>query len=96
MLGSRNGSIAATRLHLFAVEWEPGSIRFYVDSALYETRTREELSPSTKWVFDHPFFLVLNLAVGGDWPGYPDATTGFPRTMHVDYVRVYRHEGDPK
>ncbi len=42
------------------------------------------------WVFDHPFFIVLNVAVGGDWPGSPDATTVFPQTMLVDYVRVYQ------
>ena len=41
------------------------------------------------WVFDHPFFLLLNVAVGGEWPGYPDDTTTFPQTMKVDYVRIY-------
>jgi beta-glucanase (GH16 family) len=75
--------------HLFAVEWEPGTIRFYVDNGLYETRARAELSPNAKWAFDHPFFLLLNVAVGGDWPGDPDTTTVFPQTMRVDYVRVY-------
>jgi beta-glucanase (GH16 family) len=79
----------ADDFHLFAVEWEPGTIRFYVDNKLYETRTRAELSPSAKWAFDHPFFLLLNVAVGGDWPGDPDTTTVFPQTMRVDYVRVY-------
>ena len=43
-----------------------------------------------KWVYDHPFFLLLNVAVGGGWPGNPDATTVFPQTMLVDYVRVYK------
>jgi beta-glucanase (GH16 family) len=42
-----------------------------------------------EWVYDHPFFLILNVAVGGHWPGDPDATTTFPQTMHVDYVHVY-------
>jgi len=76
--------------HLFAVEWEPQVIRFYVDDKLYATRTPADLPPGTKWVFDHPFFLVLNLAVGGDWPGEPDVHTKFPQSMLVDYVRVYR------
>jgi beta-glucanase (GH16 family) len=79
----------ADHFHLFAIEWEPDAIRFYVDKNLYATRTRAELRPNQKWVFDHPFFLLLNVAVGGDWPGDPDATTKFPQTMQIDYVRVY-------
>ncbi len=75
-----------------AVEWEPDVIRFYVDDVLYSTRMREELQPGWKWPFDHPFFLLLNVAVGGDWPGKPDATTVFPQIMLVDYVRVYRRD----
>jgi beta-glucanase (GH16 family) len=80
----------ADNFHLFAVEWEKDEIRFYVDKDLYATRKRIELKPNQKWVFDHPFFLLLNVAVGGDWPGDPDATTQFPQSMLVDYVRVYR------
>jgi len=80
----------ADGFHIFAVEWEPGEIRFYVDKNIYVTRTRADLPPGTKWVFDHPFFLLLNLAVGGDWPGSPDGSTKFPQSMLVDYVRVYQ------
>jgi len=76
--------------HLYAAEWEPNVIRFYVDSNLYATRTPADLPKGTKWVYDHPFFLILNLAVGGDWPGAPDNATVFPQTMLVDYVRVYK------
>jgi beta-glucanase (GH16 family) len=83
----------ADDFHVFAVEWEPNAIRFYLDDNLYVTRTRSDLRPSWKWVFDHPFFLLLNVAVGGDWPGNPDATTVFPQTMPVDYVRVYKRSG---
>jgi beta-glucanase (GH16 family) len=79
----------ADGFHIFAVEWETAAIRFYVDGNLYETRTPADLPPGTKWVFDHPFFIILNVAVGGDWPGSPDDTTVFPQTMAVDYVRVY-------
>jgi beta-glucanase (GH16 family) len=92
-LGERyrlRGQKFADDFHLFAVEWEPDMIRFYVDDHLYSTRRRTDLKPGWKWPFDHPFFLLLNLAVGGDWPGNPDATTVFPQTMLVDYVRVYR------
>jgi len=85
-----DGKKFADDYHLFAVEWEPQTIRFYVDDKLYATRTPADLPPGTKWVFDHPFFIVLNLAVGGDWPGEPDVHTKFPQSMLVDYVRVYR------
>jgi beta-glucanase (GH16 family) len=84
----------ADDFHIFAVEWGPNAVRFYVDNDLYVTRSRSDLRPGWKWVFDHPFFLLLNLAVGGDWPGDPDATTVFPQTMLVDYVRVYRRSGE--
>lgn len=84
------GQAFADDFHVYAVEWEPEAIRFYVDDHLYVTRTRADLHAGWKWTFDHPFFLLLNVAVGGDWPGSPDATTVFPQTMLVDYVRVYR------
>ncbi len=76
--------------HLYAVEWEPRVVRFYVDDKLYATFAPDLLPAGMKWVFDHPFFLLLNVAVGGSWPGAPDATTVFPQTMLVDYVRVYK------
>ncbi len=74
--------------HVYTVEWEPAAVRFYSDFTLYATFTPQ--SPGGgPWVFDHPFFIILNVAVGGDWPGSPDATTKFPQAMLVDYVRVY-------
>ena len=83
------GQNFAADFHLYAVEWEPDTVRFYVDSNLYATFRSFDWPAGGKWVFDHPFFMILNLAVGGDWPGSPDATTKFPQTMLVDYVRVY-------
>jgi beta-glucanase (GH16 family) len=80
----------ADDFHIFAIEWDPESVSFYVDQDVYVRRTRADLKPGWKWVFDKPFFLILNLAVGGDWPGSPDSTTVFPQSMLVDYVRVYR------
>jgi beta-glucanase (GH16 family) len=76
--------------HVFAIEWEPNQIRWYVDGQLYQTRTPADLPPGSAWVFDHAHFMLLNLAVGGYWPGDPDTTTVFPQKMYVDYVRVYR------
>jgi len=76
--------------HIFAIEWEPSAIRFYVDDNLYQTRTPADLPAGRIWVFDHPFFILLNLAVGGNFGGNPDSSTTWPQTMLVDYVRVYR------
>ena len=75
---------------LYAVEWDPAEIRWYVDDHLFETRKPSDLPGGTRWVFDHDFFIILNVAVGGEWPGNPDGTSVFPQQMKVDYVRVYR------
>lgn len=76
--------------HVYAVESSRDQIRWYVDGRLYQTLTPRNIPKGTTWVFDHPFFMLLNLAVGGGWPGSPDKTTTFPQAMLVDYVRVYR------
>ena len=75
--------------HVFALEWEPAALHFYVDGQMYATKTPGDLPEGTTWVFDHPFFLVLNLAVRGDMPRDPGPATAFPQRMLVDYVRVY-------
>ena len=80
----------ADGFHIFGVEWEADEIRWYVDGQLYARRTPADLPKGKQWVFNKPFFLLLNLAIGGEWPGNPDATTKFPAVMAVDYVRVYQ------
>jgi beta-glucanase (GH16 family) len=75
--------------HVFAIEWEPNAIRFYVDGNLYGTKTQADVPAGNRWVYDHPFFIIMNVAVGGIWPGNPDSSTQFPQVMKVDYVRVY-------
>ena len=84
------GGVFSDGFHVFAVEWEPNAIRWYVDGNLYQSRTAADLPGGAVWVFDHPFFMLLNVAVGGFWPGSPDATTMFPQRMYIDYVRVYQ------
>jgi beta-glucanase (GH16 family) len=79
----------ADDFHIFTVTWQPGSIELAVDHTTYKRITPADLPKGAAWVYDHPFFLLLNLAVGGNWPGYPDASTQFPQQMIVDYVRVY-------
>lgn len=75
--------------HTFTIEWESDEIRWYIDGVLYHSVTEASLG-ITPWVFDENFHFILNLAVGGDWPGSPDNTTVFPQTMEVDYLRVYQ------
>jgi len=81
----------ADDFHVFAVEWQPGALAFSVDRATYKRISQDDLPKGAAWVYNHPFFLLLNLAVGGNWPGYPDASTRFPQHMTVDYMRVYAH-----
>lgn len=90
----------SSQYHVFSCEWDPNEIRFYVDGNLYHKENDwfskkagfgEVTYPAP---FDQPFYLILNLAVGGDWPGNPDATTGFGDNaeLHVDYVKVYQKD----
>lgn len=79
--------------HVFAIEWAPGRIEWFVDDRPYHTVTPSSLPPGAPWVFDAPHFLLLNLAIGGNFLDNPDGTTPFPAIMLVDYVRIY--ERDP-
>ncbi|MEZ4594226.1 MAG: glycoside hydrolase family 16 protein [Chloroflexota bacterium] len=85
------GARYTDNFHVFAIEWEEDEIRWYVDDQMYQ-----KLTPTAvpgEWVYNHQFYIILNLAVGGEWPGYPDGTATFPQTMKVDYVRIYEKEG---
>ena len=79
----------ADDFHVYAIEWEPNEIRWYIDGRPYFRLTPAQLPPGTRWVFDHPHFVIMNVAVGGGWPGDPDATSTFPQRMLVDWVRVW-------
>jgi beta-glucanase (GH16 family) len=67
-------------------------MRFFWDDALIVERTPKDLPAGAKWVYNQPFFVILNVAVGGYWPKYPDDSTKFPQKMLVDYVRVYSRQ----
>jgi beta-glucanase (GH16 family) len=73
--------------HVFAVEWGSDFINYYVDDNLYQQIRPGDVTG--EWVYDHPFFLILNVAVGGDYVGFPTQDTPFPQTMYVDWIRVY-------
>jgi len=88
-----DGETFSEAYHTFAVDWQPGRIAWLLDGEVYQTLTPADLPSGTKWVFDNaPFFILLNLAVGGAWPGYPDESTEFPQEYRIDYVRVYSRQ----
>jgi beta-glucanase (GH16 family) len=87
------GRAFADDFHVFTVDWAPGSVTWFVDGVQYSRHTPADTSG--RWVFDHPFFMILNVAVGGGWPGSPDASTAFPQQMIIDYVHVYAQGGAP-
>ncbi|MXS71294.1 glycoside hydrolase family 16 protein [Chryseobacterium binzhouense] len=76
--------------HLFAVEWDADKIDFFVDDYLYQRLTRDEVEKKGQWVYNSPFFMILNVAVGGNYVGFPVDGTPFPQKMTIDYVRVYK------
>ena len=86
---SGHGSFAEN-FHTFAVEWDSLRVRFFVDDSLHYTVERHEIERYGRYVFDKPFFIILNLAVGGTFDGDPTSDAVFPAAMLVDYVRVYR------
>lgn len=80
----------AEAFHTYAVEWDESSISFLVDDHVYETRTPTDAAQSGgTWAFTQPNYIIVNLAVGGNWPGNPNGSTTFPQKMLIDWVRVY-------
>ncbi len=84
-----SSSINDNAFHLYTIEWDSLSIQWYMDGLLYFTLP---ITATTFDAFHQPFFIILNLAVGGNWPGSPDNSTIFPSEMLVDYVRYYQPE----
>jgi beta-glucanase (GH16 family) len=81
------GAKLGDAFHTYAIEWDASAIKFFVDDNLYETQTPAKAT-GRAWEFDQPFFIILNVAVGGQFPGSPDSTLTLPQTMKVDWVRV--------
>ncbi|NCO64141.1 MAG: glycoside hydrolase family 16 protein [Flavobacteriales bacterium] len=81
-----------TDFHIFGIEWAPDYINFYVDDVLYNQITPADVTG--EWVFNKPFFILINLAVGGNFVGSPNAETVFPQTLLIDYVRVYKNNNN--
>jgi len=82
------GAPLANGFHVYSVCWEPGRIRWYADQTLYHTVTPASLH-GCPWVFDHDFYLLINVAVGGRFSLHPNRSTAFPQAMLIDYVRIY-------
>ena len=95
--GPRGGTIdiadAESAFHLYAVEWTPEKIDFFVDDNKYFTFNNDHKGSQT-WPFDQPFYIILNMAVGGGWVGNPTPSTIFPAIMEVDYIRAYQYFQD--
>jgi beta-glucanase (GH16 family) len=85
---SLTGDRFDTDFHIFGIEWGENYINYYVDDVLYNQITPEDVTG--EWVFDEPFYIILNMAVGGNLPGSPNQNTVFPQEMLVDYVRIYQ------
>ena len=79
----------ADDFHVFSVEWDPGRIAWSLDGEVFQIISTSDVAVRGPWVFDHEFFILLNLAVGGSFVGDPDETTEFPQRMEIDYVRVF-------
>jgi beta-glucanase (GH16 family) len=91
--GSRDiGTPVSNDFHTYAVDWSPNLIVWTMDGVEYTRKTPADIN-GNRWVYDHPFWMLLNLAIGGDWPGDPDGRTQFPARMLVDYVRVNASSG---
>lgn len=75
--------------HTYAIEWDPERVVWKIDEQAFFTATPADLPAGTEWVYDHPFFAILNLAVGGTYVGNPDGSTVFPQSLVIDHVRVY-------
>ena len=78
-----------TEFHVYSIIWDKDKISFFIDDVQYFLFENDQQSNYKTWPFDQRFHLLINIAVGGDWPGNPDNSTNFPRKMLVDYVRVY-------
>lgn len=89
------GAKYADDFHIFAIEWTTNQIKWFMDDQHYFTATPASLPGGSTWPFSQPQFILLNLAVGGNWPGYPSNYTVFPQQMLVDYVRVYSFSNAP-
>ncbi len=86
-----DGTILADNFHTFSIEWEPGELRWYFNGVQYHQVNDTDPDFNTyNWPFDQRFHFILNIAVGGSWPGPPDGTTVFPQNMEVDWVRVHQ------
>lgn len=86
----RSRTSLALGFHVYGVEWGPNRISFMLDGSVYQTITPADLPAKAAWPFQHPYFLLLDLAVGGVWAGSPGLTTPFPAQMIVDWVRVWQ------
>ena len=87
---SISGEKFSDKYHVFSIIWEPNSIKWYVNDNEFFRLTNNDVNGN--YPFNEAFFFIFNVAVGGNWPGYPDASTQFPQRMYVDYIRVFQKQ----
>ena len=87
--GSKSLDKISSKFYVYAIEWYEDRIDFLIDDAKYFSFQNDGKNDFNTWPFNQRFHLLINIAVGGDWPGSPDETTQFPTEMEVEYVRVY-------
>jgi beta-glucanase (GH16 family) len=85
--GRAHSAPLSADFHTYRIDWSPNLVVWYFDDIEYHRVTPANIG-GNQWVFDHPFYIILNVAVGGAWPGFPDGTSTYPQSMTVDYVRV--------
>ncbi len=88
---SLTGATFNDQFHVFSMEWEQDQMKFYIDDILYSTVVKADLG-GNNYPFNEEFYFLVNLAVGGNWPGPPDATTVFPQFLIVDFIRIYQKQ----
>ncbi len=79
----------ADDFHVFALQWEPDHLTFFMDGISYATINKATFTKRQDWIYDHPFNIILNVSVGSAWPGNPNSTTVFPQKMYISYLKLY-------
>jgi len=87
---STTGEDFNSAYHIYELDWTADRIQWFVDGNQFHEVKKSDIPSGSQWIFDQNYFFLLNLAVGGNWPGYPDASTTFPQKFYIDYIKVYQ------
>jgi beta-glucanase (GH16 family) len=79
----------ADNFHIFTLQWDANHLYFFVDGINYKIVDKATITNQADWIYDHPFYIILDIAIGGSWPGNPDSTNVWPQKMYISYVKLY-------